>query len=424
MKPELFEKTQRLFKLGGQPAEPIAAPETDDPDAQRAKSRRRRLVLMSVLAFSGASAGIYALTHLNSTPPPHVTPAETAQAVTVVETASRQFHPRVTLNGEARPTRDIHVYSPSSGVRVLELLADEGDQVRAGQALARLDIALSDAQIAAARASVAEAESTAVRARDEYRRAESIRSSGALSDEAIGQRRAAAAAAEARLAAARAQYNEVNARLQGGYVRAPVAGKVISRSVQLGAMVDQQEMFRIAGGNALEVSAQVAESDVLALQVGETATFYLVDGTSETGSLRRAPASINSRTRTGEALFDLPAATRVRAGMFLRGEAQMSAHEALAAPQSSVLYDDGQPYVYVVDAQNRAHKTPVRIGQREGDMVEILSGVAPGARLVGSGAAFIQDTDLVRPIDTNPQPQPPQQHGENEAAPELRGRSA
>jgi RND family efflux transporter MFP subunit len=342
------------------------------------------------------------------------TPVATAQAVSVIQTQLRPFEPIISLNGEARPVRDIQVAAPATGVRILQLLVDEGDTVREGQAMARLDSNLAQAQTRAAQASVAEAQSAAVRARGEYERAESIRDSGALSTEAIEQRRAAAIAADARLAAARAQLQEVNARLGGGYVRAPASGLVIDRMAEIGRSVDGQVLFRIAAGNDLEVAAQVAEGDALALEVGQPATFTLVDGSTVTGTLRRGPASIDSRTRTGEALFALPSDTRVRAGMYLRGEAQLPQRGVLAVPQSSVLYDNGQAYVYVLDQQNHVHRNDVEIGARDGDWVEVVSGLELNQRIVGAGAAFLQDGEEVRtltPHAATPEP-----------AAELRGR--
>src|SRR5262249_39447064 len=259
----------------------------------------------------------------------------------------------------------------ATGVRILELLVDEGDEVRTGQPMARLDTALSAAQTRAAEASVAQARSASVRARGEYQRAESIRDSGALSTEAIEARRAAALAADAQLAAAQAQLAEVNARLGGGYVRAPAAGLVIDRTAEVGRNVDGQVLFRIAAGNQLEVAARVAEADSLALHEGQTATFTLVDGSTVVGTLRRGPASIDSRTRPGEALFSLPQGTSVRAGMFLRGAAVLAPHDVLAIPQSSILYDNGQAYVFWVDQSKVAHRANVDLGARNGDLVEI-----------------------------------------------------
>jgi RND family efflux transporter MFP subunit len=284
--------------------------------------------------------------------------------------------------------------------------------------MARLDTALSNAQTSAARASVAEAESAAVRARGEYQRAESIRDSGALSAEAIEQRHAAALAADARLSASRAQLAEVNARLGGGYVRAPASGLVIDRTAELGGSVAGQVLFRIAADNRLEVSAQVAEGDALALQEGQVATFSLVDGSTVQGTLRRLPASIDSRTRTGEALFALPSGTRVRAGMYLRGHADLPPREAIAVPQSSVLYESGQAYVFVLDDTSHVHRINVQLRGRDGDWIEVVEGLSGGQRIVGSGAAFLQDGELVRVLEA-PAAQPAPQEAPAEG---IRGR--
>lgn len=380
---------------------PLLEAANDDPAA---KARRRRIVMLGGAITLAAAIGIYVMSHVIGAEESRSPPVDQTQVVSVLPLTAHAFTPHVSLLGEVRPKRDIHVFAPASGVRVLQLLADEGDMVRAGQPLARLDIALSNAQTSAARASVAEAESNALRARDEYRRAESIRDSGALSSEAIEQRHAASIAADARLAAARAQLAEVNARLQGGYVRAPVAGLVISRSVQLGAMVDQQEMFRIAGDNRLEVSAQISETDVVSLHTGQPAVFRLADGSTVQGTLSRPPASISDRTRTGEALFDLPRDTRVRAGMHLSGEIELAQRQTLAAPQDAIRYEDGRAYVFVVSPDRQVHKTFVNLGAREGDLVEITGGASVGANIVGAGSAFLRDGDHVRPAPA-PAPQ-------------------
>ncbi|QGZ93322.1 efflux RND transporter periplasmic adaptor subunit [Terricaulis silvestris] len=429
--PEEFTRAEGLFKRAadaggralqtakgaGENAWRRAAGDPDDP------SHRRRVLTMLGIGIVAVIAVMFVLSRLGGDGAVH-TPVSTAQAVSVITTAERPFHATISLNGEARPVRDIQVSAPATGVRILQLLVDEGEYVREGQPMARLDTNLAQAQTRAAQASVAEAESTSVRARGEYERAESIRDSGALSTEAIETRRSAAIAADARLAAARAQLQEVNARLGGGYVRAPAAGLVIDRTAEVGRDVAGQILFRIAAGNDLEVAAQVAEGEALALTQGQTATFSLVDGTTVEGRLRRLPASIDSRTRTGEALFQLPRETRVRAGMYLRGEAQLAERSVLAVPQSSILYDNGQAYVFVLDQENNVHRTNIALGARDGDWVEIVSGLELNQRIVGAGAAFLQDGDEVRPL-ADPTPAattaPADQSGENNSG-ELRGR--
>jgi HlyD family secretion protein len=393
-------------------------------DAPTEEGRRRRVLYIMGAGIAAFIAVLFVMSRVGGDGATH-TEVSSAQAVSAVTVETQSFSPLISLNGEARPVRDIHVSAPASGVRILEILVDEGDTVRTGQAMARLDTNLAQAQIRAAQASVAEAQSSAVRARGEYERAESIRDSGALSTEAIEQRRAAAIAADARLAAARAQAQEVNARLGGGYVRAPASGLVIDRTAEVGRDVQGQVLFRIAADNRLEVAAQVAEADALALQDGQGAVFTLVDGSTVQATLRRAPASIDSRTRTGEALFALPQNSRVRAGMYLRGEAQLAAREVLAVPQSSVLYESGQAYVLLI-AETRtegqdavtlsARRANITLGARSGDLVEVVGGLTAGQRVVGSGAAFLQDGDEVRLL------QPPAPAPETAEPTALRGR--
>lgn len=365
-------------------------------DAQVLALKPRTIAIVAAAALAGA-AGLYALTHSGGQAP-DAAAVSRAQAVSAVAIVEATFSPQVSLNGETRPVRDLYVFAPAVGVRILELLADAGDRVQAGQPLARLDTALAEAQLRAAEAAAAEAAAAAARATDEAARAESIRDSGALSTEAIAQRATAAEAAKARLAAAQAQLAEVRARLQGGFVRAPEAGVVIERTARLGAPVDGQALFRIAGGGRLEAAVQVAEADMLAMRPGARARFQLVDGSTVTGTLRRLPAALDPRTRTGEAVFDLPADARLRSGMYLRGDAQLGTRTSLAAPASAVLYEDGAAFVYVIGPDDIARRTPVRAGAREGDLVEILEGLTAGQRVAGSGGAFLADGDQVRPI--------------------------
>lgn len=424
-RPELFTRAQTMLKRAADAGGTALRTARDASENAWAKAtaapteegRRRKVLLMLGGAIVAAIVLLAILSRIGGDDAVHQ-PVSSAQAVSVITVQAQSFSPRIALNGEARPVRDIQVAAPATGVRILEILVDEGDTVRAGQPMARLDTSLAQAQIRAAQASVAEAQSAAVRARGEYERAESIRDSGALSTEAIEARRAAAVAADARLAAARAQMQEVNARLGGGYVRAPAAGLVIRRTAEIGRDVDGQVLFRIAAGNDLEVAAQVAEADALALAVGQRATFTLVDGSTVDATLRRGPASIDSRTRTGEALFSLPHGTRVRAGMFLRGEAQLPPRSVIAAPQSSILFDAGQAYVFVVQTVREpgreepkyvARRVNVALGGRDGEQVEIVSGLNVNRRIVGAGAAFLQDGDEVRLLNEPPSPAPQQQ---------------
>jgi HlyD family secretion protein len=373
--------------------------ETSQPGFEEAKPLSPMGMALGAGAILAAFAGVFILSHGGESGGPERAEVSRAQTVTVAKAQMRPFARALTFSGEVRPVKDIRVHAPAQGVRILELLVDEGAYVKAGQPLARLDTAVAQAQILSAQAALKEAEVSAARAADEYKRAESIRDSGALSAEAIDSRKAQAEAAAARASAARAQLNEVSARLQGGYVRAPSAGLVLERTAQLGAPVDGQSLFRIAGDNRLEVAVEVSEADMLAMKQGQAANFTLVDGSAVNAKLRRAPASIDAKTRTGEAVFELTGGGKARAGMSVRGQASLPQQDFIAAPQTAVKFDGGQAYLFVVDAENKARRMPVQLGPREGELVAVLGGLEQGARVIASGAAFVQDGDEVSPVE-------------------------
>jgi hypothetical protein len=93
--------------------------------------------------------------------------------------------------------------------------------------------------------------------------------------------------------------------------------------------------------------------------------------------------------------------------MFLRGEVTLPAQERLAAPQSAVVFNGPEAFVYVVDDQNRARRTPVFVGLRSGDLIAIERGLTEGVRVAAGGAAFLQDGDLVRTVDPSAPGQAP-----------------
>ncbi|MEJ0022099.1 MAG: biotin/lipoyl-binding protein [Alphaproteobacteria bacterium] len=191
--------------------------------------RKRNVLVVSGVALAASALGVYMAVSTDHVEASTTDDAARGQTVSIATVQPQPFTRHIALSGEARPRRDIRVFAPSQGVRVLELLVEQGDYVQKGQPLARLDTALIDAQGASQIAAVKEAEAAEVRAAGAYDRAESIKDSGALSAEQLASRKADAEAAKARLAQANAAYAEWTARTQGGYVRAPSAGLVIER---------------------------------------------------------------------------------------------------------------------------------------------------------------------------------------------------
>ena len=324
--------------------------------------------------------------------------AGNTQLISTVAATTREFVRTAPVSGEARPYRDVRVFAPAPGVRVAEVLAEPGETVEAGQPLARLDVDVIDAQMKEAEADVRQAEAEQARAADQWSRVSPSADDPAFSREEIAQWRSAAVAANAGLAAKKAALAQVTARLQGGYVRAPVGGLIIERTARVGEFADTQALFRIVGGNRLEIAAAVSEGDLLLVRHGQVATFKIGDGTIVKATLRVAPVAVDPLTRTGEALFDVPDGAPVRAGMYLRGEVVVEKTMALAVPQMAVSYASGKPGVFVV-ADGKAHLRTVTLGARSGNDVAVLSGLREGERVATTGDAFIMDGDPVRTTD-------------------------
>lgn len=371
-----------------------------EADQKTARKRRLKKALPLIIAaiLAVVAVGLF-LTFSKPKGAPAAASADAAERntplVTAIAASPRSFIKTALVSGEARPVNDIRVFAQANGVRIAEILVDIGDRVEEGQPLARLDQGVADAQILAAEAQYQEAKIEQARAADEYARVKPIADSGALSKEEIETRRAAAAAASARLAAQKAALEQVRARLGGGYVRAPAAGLVIERSAMVGEIADQKALFRIVGDNRLEVAAAVSEKDLLSLKAGQVATFKTGDGERVEATLRRPPVAIDPQRGTGEALFDLPADTRVRSGMYLRGEVAIETADHLAAPQTAISYATGEPSVFIIE-DGKAVLRSVEVGARSGDFVAILSGVKAGERIAQSGGAFLMDGDAVR----------------------------
>jgi RND family efflux transporter MFP subunit len=362
----------------------------------RGKSRRRIFVIgVIVVVVVSSLVGFFLLKPKPPAPAASNEAAERAQLVTATPVAMREFARTAPVSGEVRPVKDVMVYAPTPGVRIAEILVEVADTVEPGAPLARLDADVIDAQVREAEARVREAASEATRASSDWKRVAPAADDPAFSKEEVAKYRAAAESADASLAVARAALAQMKARTKGGYVTAPIGGLVIERNARVGEFADKDALFRIVGDNRLEVAAAVGEGDILSLRQGQRAIFTAGDGLKVEGTLRVAPVSVDPQTRTGQALFDLPADAPVRAGMYLRGEVVVEQSTALAVPTTAVSYSSGVPGVFVI-VDGKAHLTPVMLGARSGGYVAVASGLKSGDFVAAAGGAFIMDGDAVR----------------------------
>ena len=349
-------------------------------------------------------------------------------AVSVARVQPYEFVETLALSGSLVPREEILIGPEIEGLRVLDVLVEEGAQVTRGQVLARLVAATLDAQLAQndatlarnaaataqARSAIAEAEARLNEARNAMSRTTTLKNSGHVSEAVYDQRESAFKLAEAQLVAARdglkaseaeraqigAQRRELDWRRSKTDVTAPSDGVISQRKGRIGgmaALVSQEPMFRMIDRGEIELDAEVPQAHIARLAPGQTARVAIPGSGNVAGTVRLVAPAIDRSTRLGQVRILLAKDPNLRIGTFARGEVEVARGTGLAVPRSAVQFGKSGPTVQVVENDTIATR-PVTIGLSEADSIEIKSGISEGALVVAKSGTFLRNGDRVRPV--------------------------
>ena len=353
---------------------------------------RQRFAYFAAGAALLIAAGVaFAVTREPSSPP---RVAESAAALTVTGATARRAPWPVTIeaSGTIAPWQEASIGTQIGGYQLIDVRVNVGDRVHRGQVLARLDPALLNAEEAQLRASYDEAEAN-------RQRALSLQASGGVSDQDVLQYVTQARTAAAGLAAKRLQLRYTS-------VIAPDDGVISARTATLGAVAPAgQEFFRLIRQERLEWRGELTAPQLARVSSGQQITLDLPDGTNAIARVRQTAPTLDERSRLGVVYADILGGSRARAGMYANGRIDMAETPAIIVPAQSVVIRDGRNYVLKLaraEAAPRVSLQAVTIGRRRGDEVEIVSGLAEGARVVVQGAGFLNDGDIVHLAPTAP----------------------
>ncbi|GAB6195320.1 efflux RND transporter periplasmic adaptor subunit [Lysobacter xanthus] len=323
--------------------------------------------------------------------------ASAAMAVTVVEARVQDIPREIRVSGPVAAREEMQLGVELTGQRVTGLYVDVGDFVRRGQVLLELDARTLQSELQQAEAAHREAQAAANLASANLRRAEPLLREKYISAGQVDELRAARDQANARVATARASLDAARLRRSYAELRAPDDGIVSKRSVQPGQIVaGGTELIRLIRDGRLEWRAELADAELAAVNVGDPVVVRAPDGRDAEGEVRAVAPGVDASTRTGTVYADLPEPDGLRTGAYLPGRILVGEARALVVPATAVVQRDGNPYVFNVDDKGIAHRVRVRTGTETGGRVEILDGLAPGARVVDRGAGFLGDGDRVR----------------------------
>jgi len=370
-------------------------------------NRKQKLLAIALALAALGSLALVSRGQANPANPAGSAGPRPALTVSVVKPASSDLPLRLAANGNVAAWQEAAVGAEVGGLRLAEVHAEVGDQVKKGQVLAVFAQDIPAAELAQARAAFAEAEATLDDAKTTAARARGIQSSGALSPLQLAQYQTAEATAQARADGARATLALQELRFAHTRVLAPDEGIISARSpaAAVGTVVPAgQELFRLIRRQRLEWRAEVTAAELESLKPGLSVRVTPPGGSAATGTVRSVAPAVDPQTRNALVYVDLPAAAGAgknapfKAGMFARGEFELGKSRGLTLPQEAVVLRDGNSYVFRVKPDNRVAQTKVQVGRRVGDRVEILTGLDAAASVAGPGAGFLNDGDLVKVV--------------------------
>ncbi len=294
----------------------------------------------------------------------------------------------VTAVGTARAASSVKIV-PSTAGRITHIAFQAGQRVQAGATLVELD---GDSE----RAAVREAESDLANWRLQVQRAGSLRAQRLVSAADLDDLRAKLGMAEARLEAARS-------RLQKRTVRAPFAGVVGLRNVNLGAYVDTDTTLTTLDDlETIELEFKVPERyfGVVKPERAVRAVSAAFPGRTFVGSVREVDTRIDPVTRAFRVRAELPNPDALLPdGLFMAVRLTVAERDhAVLVPEEAVVSENGRNYVHVV-ADGVASRTAITTGQRLDAAVEVLTGLVPGAEVVTKGHQALRERSPVRPVD-------------------------
>jgi len=296
----------------------------------------------------------------------------------------------VTVSGTVSPIRTVAVNSQVSGA-LLSVLVQEGDTVREGRVLARVDDRELQAQLRSAEAAYEVAASA-------LERSQQLRDRQVITQPEYERDRTA-------YEAARAQRDQLLTRAEFAEIRAPVAGVVTEKLVEQGDVVgSQSRLFALADISTMVVRVQVSELDVVELSPGQEVEVRLDARPGEVLGARilRVFPSADPATRlvpVEVALEERAARALARPGFLARVTFPMNPRDgAVLVPQSAVVARTGGQGVFIVLEDGTVSLRNVTVGTTYSGQVEIVSGLSPGERIVVTGASGLRDGGQVREV--------------------------
>jgi membrane fusion protein (multidrug efflux system) len=342
-------------------------------------------ILLAALLPAGCSVGESDARTFSSGAKANEERKEEAVPVEVATLARGGIESVLRLSSNLEAERAVQVFAEAPR-RVTKLLVEEADPVQKGQVLLQL-------QDEEQKSALAKAEIALVESRRNFERTRELYAQKLVTEELFTQ------------AGYTVERNEIalaDARRELGYtqVRAPIAGVVTERKVNLGDHVTvNQPLFRIVDFDSIVARIYVPEKDMVRLAKGQPARLRAdsLGGARFKGTIDRISPIVDPGTGTIKVTVATPRQEGLRPGMYVEVELVTAVHgDALLVPKRALVYDNDQAFVFRLKEKRRVERLRVTPTLEDADNVEPAGGLTAGDRLVVAGQAGLKDGGLVR----------------------------
>ena len=318
-----------------------------------------------------------------------------ATTITVSQVVSASVGPRIPAAGTVFSRNETQITAGIAGR--LEWVAEPGDQINAGESVARFDCEMLELQ---RERQVAQAERADINFKTlsrEVERLDTLTATNAISIMQYERTQADRDLAKSDLAIARITIKETENQLRRCNVKAPFSGVVTEQLQRAGEDVERSTVLAaITDTQNLEVRASVPIRYLPRMQIGEIAEVKMSEMRLE-GRIRKIVPAANSQSQTFEVRLELPkdAPQVVAAGQLVSVTLPLSANAALTVPRDSVVLREDGAFVMRINSDQKAERVSVEVTESNGDHVAVRGALESGDRVAVRGAESLQDGELV-----------------------------
>ena len=339
---------------------------------------RRRTLVPRLAQASAAAVAALSVAVASSA---ERTPAPAAGSLATVVVAAQPAPTERMLDGTVEAVNQSTVSAQTAG-RVEAIFYDVNDTVPAGALIIRIRSTEQAASLTQAQAALKEATAREAEAQARFERISDMYQRRVVAKATYDEASAARDSAVARLIAARAGLEAAREGVAYTEIRAPYAGVVTQKHVQVGeAVAPGTPLMTGASLDELRVVAEIPQSVIDQVRSVRKAAVYADGRRIESAGITIFPAA-QPGTNTFRARIDLPKGVQGLApGMFVKVGLIVGESERMLVPRAAVIQRSEMRGVYVVGPDGRVSLRQVRLGRARGEQVEVLAGLADGERV-------------------------------------------